>query len=47
MPLPSDEQVVRDSAELVSTLHKIFGEHPGIRPGEIQSPIHLESELIL
>jgi len=33
MPLPSDEKIVRDSHEVVGLLHKLFGEHPGIRPG--------------
>ncbi|KAI1413819.1 catalase related protein [Hypoxylon sp. FL1857] len=32
MPLPSDEKVVQTSSAIVSTLHDIFGPHPGIRP---------------
>ena len=48
MPLPSDEKLVHDSQEVVNTLHKLFGEHPGIRPVEnIQFSIRLKSELIV
>ncbi|KAI0889530.1 catalase related protein [Annulohypoxylon maeteangense] len=32
MPLPSDEKVVQTSSAIVSTLHSIFGPHPGFRP---------------
>ncbi|KAI1646581.1 catalase related protein [Daldinia loculata] len=32
MPLPSDENVVQTSSAIVSTLHGIFGPHPGFRP---------------
>ncbi|KAI1463037.1 catalase related protein [Daldinia caldariorum] len=32
MPLPSDEKVVQTSNAIVSTLHDIFGPHPGFRP---------------
>ncbi|KAI1801149.1 catalase related protein [Daldinia bambusicola] len=32
MPLPSDEKVVQTSEAIVSTLHDIFGPHPGFRP---------------
>ncbi|KAI0134938.1 catalase related protein [Daldinia grandis] len=32
MPLPSDENVVQTSRAIVSTLHGIFGSHPGFRP---------------
>ncbi|OTB14074.1 hypothetical protein K445DRAFT_319270 [Daldinia sp. EC12] len=32
MPLPSNEKVVQTSTALVSTLHDIFGPHPGFRP---------------
>jgi catalase len=32
MPLPEDSQVVDTAKEIISTLHKIFGPHPGFRP---------------
>ncbi|KAI2614200.1 catalase related protein [Hypoxylon fragiforme] len=32
MPLPSDAKVVETSSAIVSTLHDIFGPHPGFRP---------------
>ncbi|KAI2619169.1 catalase related protein [Hypoxylon sp. NC1633] len=32
MPLPTDEKVVQTSSAIVSTLHDIFGPHPGFRP---------------
>ena len=33
MPLPSDEQIVKTSHDLVAQLQAIFGKHPGFRPG--------------
>ena len=33
MPLPSDEQLIKLSEELVSTFQTVFGKHPGFRPG--------------
>jgi hypothetical protein len=33
MPLPSDEQLVKLSEELVSTFQTVFGKQPGFRPG--------------
>jgi catalase len=32
MPLPEDSQIVDTAKEIISTLHKIFGPHPGFRP---------------
>ena len=33
MPLPSDDQLVKLSQDLVGQLQTIFGKHPGFRPG--------------
>jgi hypothetical protein len=33
MPLPSDEQLVKLSEEIVATFQTVFGKHPGFRPG--------------
>ena len=32
MPLPSDEEILKTSHELVTQLQAIFGKHPGFRP---------------
>jgi hypothetical protein len=34
MPFPSDEQIMKTSADLVAELQLIFGKHPGFRPGQ-------------
>lgn len=33
MPLPSDEQILKTSLDLVNQLQTVFGKHPGFRPG--------------
>ena len=45
MPLPSDEQLVKLSEELVATFQAVFGKHPGFRPGQPDA-IPSESEFI-
>ena len=40
MPLPSDEQILKTSQDLITQLQTISGEHPGFRPGST-SIIHL------
>jgi hypothetical protein len=37
MPLPSDEELVKTSGDVVAQLQAIFGKHPGFRPGQIIS----------
>ncbi|KAJ5379546.1 heme-dependent catalase [Penicillium cosmopolitanum] len=37
MPLPSDPVTVDVGAQLVDTLHKFFGPHPGFRPARFSS----------
>ncbi|KAI2472458.1 catalase related protein [Annulohypoxylon bovei var. microspora] len=37
MPLPPDEKVVETSSAIVSTLHDIFGPHPGFRAAKALS----------
>jgi hypothetical protein len=33
MPLPADDKLIELSEKMLAMFAKIFGEHPGIRPG--------------
>ena len=33
MPLPSDEQILQTSRDLITQLQSLSGKHPGCRPG--------------
>jgi catalase len=37
MPFPTDEKLMTTAKDLVAQLQRIFGEHPGYRPGQLTS----------
>jgi hypothetical protein len=39
MPFPNDETIMKTAGGLLEQFQGIFGKHPGMRPGELKTPL--------